>query len=268
VDGTVAADLDVVGVDATVVLDADRNLLYSAAAQATGGVEIRRRSLDGITDDLLVTLDKRFTPDGMPVERYGLVLDADGVLIVEACGEADGCRVWEIPPGVASAPKPRTLPGKPPGLCQLIGATREWLVVQDGDACFADYSEAPLPVRAIRRADGASHLVTDDHVQIGRVVDVGARTWLIGADRIFAGSDVGIVRYDAATGKKDVLVPTLPAAANDQTYIVSRAVLPGSWVLLQPWFVEVGSIPAVPARLYDAATGQAIELPIGTFGWE
>jgi hypothetical protein len=267
IDGSIAADLDIVGVDAKVVLDPERNLVYTAAAQAAGGVEIRRRSLDGVTDDLLVTLDKRFTPDGMPVERYGLIVDPDGALIVEACGDADGCRLWEIPPGVAIAPKPRTLPGHPPGLCTLLAATRDWLIVQDDEACFADYSEAPLPVRAIRRADGTSHLITDDHVAIGRVIEVAGRTWVIGADEVFAGSDVRLVRYDVATGKKAVLVPSLPAAANDQTYEVSSTVLPSSWVLLAPWFVESGSIPAIPARLYDVATGESVELPVGTFGW-
>jgi hypothetical protein len=70
-----------------------------------------------------------------------------------------------------------------------------------------------------------------------------------------------------ATGKKAVLVPSLPAAANDQTYEVSSTVLPSSWVLLAPWFVESGSIPAIPARLYDVATGESVELPVGTFGW-
>lgn len=267
IDGSTAADLDVVGVEATVVLDPDRNLVYTSAAQVAGGVEIRRRSLDGVTDDLLVTLDKRFTPDGMPVERYGLILDPDGVLIVEACADADGCRLWEIPPGVAAAPKPRTLPGHPPGMCDLLAATRDWLIVQDDEACFADSAEAPLPVRAVRRADGTSHLITADHVAIGRVLEIGGRAWVIGADEIFAGSDVRLVRYDVATGKRAVLVPSLPAAANDQTYEVSRTVLPGSWVLLAPWFVESGSIPAIPARLYDVATGASVELPVGTFGW-
>jgi len=267
IDGSAAADLDVVGVEAAVVLDPDRNLVYTSAAQAAGGVEIRRRSLDGATDDLLVTLDKRFTPDGMPVERYGLILDLDGVLVVEACGQADGCRLWEVPPGVAHAPKPRTLPGHPPGMCELVAATRDWLIVQDSEACFADYGEAPLPVRAIRRADGSSHLITDDHVAIGRVLELGGRTSVIGADEIFAGSSVRLVRYDVATGKKAVLVPSLPPAANEQTYEVSSTVLPGSWVLLAPWFVESGSIPAIPARLYDVATGDSVELPVGTFGW-
>jgi len=266
-DGAQVGDFLSSGSYATIAADPDRQLVYTAAQQPAGGVEIRRRTFDGATNDVLLTLDKRFTPDAIPTERYGLTLDPDGVLVVEACGDDDGCRLWEVPPDAAKAPKPRTLPGHPPIVCQVVAADRDWIVVQDDAACWADTGEASLPVRAIRRSDGVSHLVTEDHVQVGRIVRVDAKTWLIGANDFVMGASVDIVRYDIVTGARLTLATDVPPGVPDQTIAVSPTVLPGSWVLLQPVFVPETGLPGSSARLLDLATGNSIALPVGTFGW-
>ncbi len=268
VDGAIAAAIDVAG-DGTgkLAVDPERRLAYLATTLATGGVAIHRLSFDGSTDDVLIRLDGRFTPDAIPTERYDLTLDADGVLVVEACAELDGCRVWEVPPDAVAAPAPRTLPGHPPIVCGIVGVTRDWLVVQDDAACWADTGDAPLPVRAIRRSDGVSHLVTDDHVGVGRVIETGGRTILVGADPILAGATVNVVEYEVGSGARSIALRGLLPSPSDQSILVSPTALPGSWVLLEPWFVEATALPAIPARLLDLASGQVIELPIGTFGW-
>ena len=248
-------------------IDPPRKLAYLATTLAGGGLAIHRLTFDGTADDVLIRLDKRFTPDGIPSERWDLTIDPDGVLVVEACARADGCLLWEVPPGMASAPKARTLSGHPPIVCSIVGATRDWLVVQDDAACTADTGDAPLPVRAIRRSDGTSHLVTDDHVDVGRVVESDGRTVLAAADPILAGATVNIDLYEIGSGTKTVVVRGLAPSPSEQAIRVSRAVLPGTWILLEPWFVESTALPEIPARLLDLSTGQVIELPFGSFGW-
>jgi hypothetical protein len=268
-DGALLGSVDVAAGTSTgaVAIDPGRRLVYAAVARPAGGVDIRRVAFDGSSSVGLVTLDKRFTPDGIASERFGLTLDPAGVLLVEACGSADGCRLWEIPPDAAKAAKPRTLPGHPPIVCSIVGATSDWLVVSDDDACWADTSEAALPYRAIRRSDGTSHLITDDHVGAERVIPFGGRTYLVAADPAFAGATVSIVTYDVESGRKAVQLRGLLASPEEQTVAVSDVVLPGAWVLLEPWFVDAPSLPQIPARLLDLSTGTLIELPLGTFGW-
>lgn len=249
------------------VVDGVHGLVYVAVGTTHGGVEIRRLGVDLASADVILTLDKRFTPDGMPTERFDLTLDPDGVLIVEACGNADGCRLWEIPRGAATAPKPRTLPGRPPIVCSIVAADRDWLVVQDDEACWADTSEAALPVRAIHRSDGASHVITRDHVGLARLLDVGGRTVVAGVDPIYAGATVDVVTYDVETGRPTRVVRGIKSGPDDVTPLMAATSLPAPWVLLQPWFVEAPALPSINARLVNLETSEQIELPPGTFGW-
>ena len=267
-DGATVATLHLDGpASSSLAIDPDDELAYVAIVAPNAGVEIHRVTFDGSRDDVLVTLDKRFTPDGIPTERYGLTLDPDGVLIVEACGDADGCRLWEVPPNAKTAPPPRTLPGRPPILCSIVGATRDWLVVRDDDVCWADTGDAPLPVRAIRRTDGHSHLVTDDHVGAGPLVEWNDRTFLVGADPIFIGSTVDIVTYDLESGARKIELAKVPPGPDDATVLASSAALPPPWVLLQPWLGDNTRLPSIPARLFNLSTHEVVELPFGTFGW-
>jgi len=268
IDGATVATLHVDGTaPGPVAIDPKHDLAYVSIAGPNAGVEIHRVTFDGRGDDVLVKLDKRFTPDGIPTERYDLVLDPDGVLIVEACGHADGCRLWEIPPEAKSAPPPRTLPGGPPILCSIVGATRDWLVVRDDDVCWADTGDAPLPIRAIRRTDGRSHLVTGDHVGPGPLIEWGDRTFLVGADPIFIGATVDIVTYDLESGARSVELAKVRPGPDDATTVVSPTTMPPPWVLLEPWLGDNTRLPTIPARLFNLSTHELIELPFGTFGW-
>jgi hypothetical protein len=258
--------LDAAGI-ANVAIDPARRVAYLAIARNAGGIEIRRDALDGTVATTLIELDKRFTPDGIPVERFDLTVDPDGTLLVEACARADGCRVWTVPAGAVVVPKPVTLRPAPPILCHIVGATREWLVVTDDAACTADTADAPLPIRAISRADGTSHLVADGHLGAGRVLELRGTTSVVANDGAFAGATIDIVSFDVASGRKTVHLHDVPPGPDDSWLAVSPQPLPGPWVLLEPVFIEASALPTIPARLLDLETNQTIELPMGTFGW-
>ena len=258
--------LDATGIS-KVVIDPARGVAYLALALNSGGVEIRRVALDGTSATNLIELDARFTPDGIPRERFDLAVDPDGNLLTEACAKRDGCRLWTVPAGANIAPKPVNLAPAPPILCSIVGATTEWLVVYDDAACIADTSDAALPIRAIARADGTSHLVADAHLGAGRVLQFGGATYVVANDGAFAGATIDIVTLDVESGAKVVHLKGIPPGPDDSWLEVSPQPLPSPWVLLQPVFIESTALPTIPARFLDLATGQVIELPTGTFGW-
>ena len=250
-----------------VVIDPIRRVAYLAVAQKVGGIEIRRVALAGTAATRLIELDARFTPDGIPRERFDLAVDPDGSLLTEACGKRDGCRLWTVPAGARSAPGPVTLAPSPPIVCRIVGATREWLVVYDDAACTADSGDAPLPIRAISRADGTSHLVADGHLGAGRVIQFEGGTYVVANDGAFAGATIDVVTLDVASGAKVIHLKGIPPGPDDSWLEVSPQPLPSPWVLLQPIFVETTAVPTIPARLLNLQTDQVIELRMGTFGW-
>lgn len=250
-----------------VAIDPARRVAYLSIALKGGGIEIRRVALDGTVATNLIELDARFTPDGIPGERFDLAVDPDGSLLTEACGKLDGCRLWTVPADAKNAPAPVTLAPSPPIVCRIIGATREWLVVYDEAACTADTSDASLPIRAISRADGTSHLVADEHLGAGRVIQFEGRTYVAANDGAFAGATIDIVTVDVASGAKVVHLKGIPPGADDSWLEVSPQPLPSPWVLLQPVFIESTALPTIPARLLNLETDQSIELRMGTFGW-
>ena len=253
-----------------VAIDPARSVAYVAVQRPIGGVEIRRLSLAQSASTTLITLDKRFTPDGQAIERYVMTVDPDGVLVVEACAEADGCRLWEVGPNEASA-KPRTLAKGLPIVCGAIGATRDWLVVYDDATCWADTGDASLPIRAIDRRDGSSHLVDARHLLASRVIELGGRTYVLASVRTDDWSRSDIVSIDVESRAEVTHVRGL-VNASSETQLgwlgVSPMPLPPPWVLLETWGVDpaVDGVPPA-ARLLDLTTDQVIELNPGTSGW-
>ena len=48
---------------------------------------------------------------------------------------------------------------------------------------------------------------------------------------------------------------------------VSSQVMPGAWVLVEPWGIETTGSTSLTSRLVNIRTGEVIELPLGTSGW-
>jgi hypothetical protein len=254
----------------TFLVDPPHSVVYAAVPRKTGGVDIRRLAFDGRSTTTMVTLDKRFTPDGIPTERYGFTLDPDGTLLVLACGKADGCRLWRAGPTDASPPPPLALPKKTPIVCSVVGATRDWLVVYDDATCFGDTGDSPMPLRAIDLRDGTSRLLGSEHILAGRVIDVGGRVQILAADRPGDWSTSDIVSIDLATGHRQTLVQGLKNSVDGLSgwLGVSSNPLLEPWVLVAPWGVDSTSLTTLPnARLLNTVTKELIELPSGTFGW-
>ena len=236
-----------------------------------GGVDLRRMSVMETDVETLVGLDERFTPDGMSVDRYTMTADPDGILLFEACADRDGCRLWEVPPG-RPAPNPTTLPRGTPKVCSAIGASRQWLVVYDLDGCFVDTGDGAMPIRAISRAEGTSHVVDGTHLLARRVVELDGATLVVASERGPDWSTTDIVTIEVASRARQRHARSLPNLhdGSEGWLGVSPISLPGSWVLVEPWGVEPGGtsdgiVPA--ARLLDLATNDLIELLPNTFGW-
>jgi hypothetical protein len=248
-------------------LDPVHDVAYATVALVGGGVEIRRLSMTTDASATLISLDRRFTPDGIPTERFDIAVDPDGALIAEACAKADGCRLWTVAAGAAAAPDPVTLTPTPPILCRIVGATRSWIVAYDDAACTADTGDAALPVRAISRADGSSHLVTDRHVGAGRVIEYEGGTYVVASDGASAGATIDVVTFDVASGARSIHLHAVPAGTDDSWLAVSPMALPSPLVLLEPTFIESTALPTLQGRLLDLATDEVTLLPLGTSGW-
>jgi hypothetical protein len=69
------------------------------------------------------------------------------------------------------------------------------------------------------------------------------------------------------TGESRVLLGDVANAGEDRQgwYRVSRAILPGSWVLVEPWG-EAATTSTMGGHLLEVASGDVIELPPGTVG--
>jgi hypothetical protein len=254
--------------DEMVVVDPAHLVVYAPVRLDGGGIDIRRLSFDGRTSTTLLTLDKRFTPDGIPTERYGLALDPDGTLLVLACGEADGCRLWRAGPTDAPPAPPMSLPMGTPIVCSIVGATRDWLVVYDDATCFGDTGDSPMPLRAINLSDGRSGLLGSEHILAGRVVDVGGQAHILAAG---AGAQptTDILSINIEGGGREILVRGIPNAADPVSgfLAVSRERLIDPWVLIAPSVDPSATTSPPNARLLNVETKELIELPPGTFGW-
>jgi hypothetical protein len=257
------------GVDVqALLLDDERSAAYASVVNVGGGLDIVRIDLANGVVQRLLALDERFAPEAIPTERAALAIDPVGVLIVDACTKAGGCRLWEIPPG-AAAPRPRALAKDVPIVCAIVGVTLDRLVVTDDAACFADTSGASIPVRAIDRRDGSSHVVTDEAMGPTRVVEVAGRTLIVASTRSIDWSQSTILTVDVASRLRTVHASGLENPNRDlgPWLGVSPTVLAGSWVLIAPWGGETTDLAEPqPARLLDLATDASIELPPGTFG--
>jgi hypothetical protein len=257
------------GIDVqTLLLDEERSVAYAAVVKVGGGLDIVRIGLANGVVQRLLALDDRFTPQAIPTERIALAIDPVGVLVVDACTNAEGCRLWEIPPG-AAAPRPRVLAKDVPIVCSIVGVTLDRLVVTDDAACSHDTSEASVPVRAIDRRDGSSHVVTDESIGPKRVVEVAGRTLIVASKRSADWSRSTVLTVDIASRLRMVHASRLENPNRDlgPWLGVSPTVLAGSWVLIAPWAGETTDLAEPqPARLLDLATDESIELPPGTFG--
>jgi hypothetical protein len=257
------------GVD-HVLVDPAAKVLYASMPAEKGGIEIVRMAFDGTGRTSLIRLDKRFAPVGIPEDRFGMALTASGTLVAIACGRADGCRVWEVPPGAKAAPPPIRLAANVPVICYVAAASDDVLIVYDPGAC-SDEGGVPLPVRAIDLGDGSTRLLArEPRILVKRVVDVGGASRAIAS--VAAGPDAYTIdAIDLETGGRSVLAGPIAQASDSLAPLVevSPAVLPGAWVLVaSPEPNPNDPADRVPAVLIDAAGGTAIQLPVGTFGWE
>jgi hypothetical protein len=249
-------------------VDPARGVLYAGVGLAGGGLEIRRIALDGSASTTLFALDDRFTADGIPTDRYGLVVATDGRLVVAACADGE-CRVWRVAPGEAAG-SPVRLPAGTPELCSVVGATDQWLVVYDEEMCTADTGDAPFPLRGISLASGQSFRITDvSQVMASRVMVEDGRAVVVASHRSQDWSTSDIEIYDVRTGAMRVLVTGLPNEPDGTLgwMGVSSQQLPSPWVLVEPWGIDPTGPSTLPARLLNVTTGRVIELPLGTAGW-
>jgi hypothetical protein len=246
-------------------VDAPRRLLYATVRRPEGGLEVRRLSFDRGEATTLVTLGRRFTPDGIPTDLADLVLREDGTAVIEACAN-DRCRVWQVAPGDAPG-VPMRLPRGTPSICSLIGAIGTILVAYELELCFVDYGGAPFPMQTTSLVTGRTRPLQDrSQVGAGRVLWLDGRPVAIAAHRSRTWSRTRIESIDLRTGKVTTLVPAM-RNEEDAWLRVSQQVLPGSWVLIEPWGIDPDQDATLTARLLDTETGRLIELPPGTAGW-
>ena len=113
-------------------------------------------------------------------------------------------------------------------------------------------------------------IATEPLILVKRVVEVGGRTRAVASVAAGPGSFT-IDAIDLDTGQRSVLAGPIAQAPDSLGPVVevSPAILPGAWVLVAA-ANPTPSDPAgqVAAILVDAASGAAIRLPVGTFGWE
>jgi hypothetical protein len=251
-----------------VVVDPAHSVVYAPVRLDGGEIEIRRLSFDGRTSTTLVSLDKRFTPDGIPTERYGFTLDPDGTVLVLACAEADGCRLWRAGATDAAPEPPMSLPKGTPIVCSIVGATRDWLVVYDDATCFGDTGESPMPLRAIDLRDGKSGLLGTEHVLAGRVVDVGDQAHILAAGAR-AQPTTDILSISIEGGSRELLVRGLANAGDPVSgfLAISHERLIDPWVLIAPSVDSTATTSPPNAQLLNVETKELIELPPGTSGW-
>jgi hypothetical protein len=248
-------------------IDPDGGFVYLAETRTGGGLGIHRYRLDGTGDTTLISLDARFTPDGIPADHYGSLMATDGAFVTFACTD-ESCRLW------------RTMPGKPAGkarildvpkLCTIVGATGDRLIAYDDARCHVDTGDGDFPLRTIDLATGASSLLsTRPQLQVARSVTVDGTDLLVATHRSGDGSTSDVVTLDARTGAQRAIITGL---SNDHPDVdgwfgVAPQALPGAWVLVQRG--GAGGIDTPGARggwLVDLASGRTIELPSGTVGW-
>lgn len=260
------ATIEVAALVLNVKLDAARELVYAGVPRGDGGLDITRFGFDGTATTLLY-LDQRFaTDEPFQRDKATMVVDAEGVLVAEACGESDGCRIWTVPPSASTAGAPTVLASGQLGVCQAIGATPTWLVVADLEVCFIDFMPADIPFRAISRLDGSSHLISNEPLSIRRVLTVGSTTFAVGHRWSEDLSTEDIVTVDVVSGAQETLIEGLQGLVDAGGWLaVDQRSLTGSWVLLS----SSTSSDVVPpnAMLINVESGERIELPLGTFGY-
>jgi hypothetical protein len=253
----------------TVFIDPDRGRVYLAVLHPGGGVDIERVSFDGRSATTLVRLGPTFTPDGIPEDRYGLTLSQSGALVVAACDRVAGCHLWHVAPDRTTPPAPVAFHLSKPGMCWLGAASDTVAVVFDAASCTDD-GDAPLPSHAVSIADGAAiALPARRGFSIRRVVTIGGRSVGIVTQPDGSGaSTVGTI--DLASRHETTLIRNVPFATGSgwPALVPSTAILPGSWILLEPMVPDDATTAPPPAVLLDVATGKSIVLAEGASGWQ
>src|SRR5262249_15570409 len=146
-------------------------------------------------------------------DRFDFELTPSGSLVVIACGRADGCRVWEVPPGAKAPPPPIKLAKTTPLACYAAAALDDVLLVYDPAAC-SDEDGIPLTVRAMSLGDGSTRAVASERrILVKRVVDVGGRPQAIGSV-VAAGDSYSIDAIDLETGHRSVLAGPIRQATD------------------------------------------------------
>lgn len=255
-----------------IVVDDERSTIYAAANQAAGGVHIVRISTSG-EPVTLIRLDERFTPDGIPTERFDLTLTPAGDLVVLACASSEPCRLWRVPPDASTA-DPIDLDPAMPIVCSAIGATERVLVVYDDAACWADYDDAPVPIRAVDLATGVTReLHEGSNFWAARVVEVGDHTEVVGRVRRPGGAVSDIVAIDVADATRRTVLADVPLdigadGVQAGQIVVSDSRLPGDWVLVLHGFRLPSDAIADPLApfLLRIGDGEVVTLPARTSG--
>lgn len=249
-----------------VELDPVRRLAYLSLGRPGGdGRDVVRLDLATGRLTTLLAFEEAAMPI-IPTENAGFVLTPSGDLVGLACPEARPCRLWRIGPAELAG-EPLELPVAVPVLCSLVGASDRTLVVYDAAAC-TDVGGEPLPLRAVDLADGASVLLAADLEGAGRVVAAGDRELVVAAVRSRDWRTTRIVGLDLGSGERSVLLEGVANPGGETGwYVVGREILPGSWVTVRP-SGDFGGPPPVGGYLVDVASGEVIELPQGSIGWD
>jgi hypothetical protein len=159
------------------------------------------------------------------------------------------------------------LPRGTPEICSLVGAIGSTLVAYELELCFVDYGEAPFPMQTTSLRTGRTVQLQDtSQVSARRVLRLDGRPQAIAAHRNPRWTRTRIEAIDVRTGDVTVLLPGLRNRHNEWLGL-SDQVLPGSWVLIEPWGVDPDRDAKLRTAVFNVRTRQLIELPLGTAGW-
>ena len=258
---------DVSGWARYVLLDAPHEAMYAALPRADLGLDILRLDFSGTVTTLL-GVDGDFAEVPFPDDLFTMAVDADGVLMVSACKQADGCELWFVPRAAPLAGSPISLPAGTPMVCNIIGATTEVVVVYDHEVCYIDFWPASFPMRTISRTDGSNQLVSAaENTFAWRVIEVDGRALAVATSRSDDWTTNDVLTIDIVTGGSSTVASKLFVLADgDGALTVDRRTLTRSWVLLTPSSFTDGAAPP-HARLVNIESGTVIELPLGTFAF-
>ena len=271
-DGSRVSEIDPGGfADAPhVAVDPEHEVIYAGVRPAAGGVDIRRIALDGSGSESLIGLDDRFAAQAMPIDH------TDSSSRPTAASSSRPARTTNAACGGSRPGRPRASrracrPARPRSATSL-GRPMTGSSLRTRRCATLDVAEAPFPWRSIALGDGASRLLTDrSQVGIARVLRSAARRSPSPVVDPAVGPRPTSRRTRSPSGKRHVIVEGLDNDADADAYGgwlgVSSQVMPGAWVLVEPWGIETTGAASLTSRLVNVRTGEVIELPLGTSGW-